>query len=258
MQKSTIGERLKRASLASFMHLGISATIAVGVAALLFMFWYPHPFGELAGGKDLFYLIVSVDVVCGPLLTMILFSPLKPRTELIRDLSLVGLIQIVALVYGVWTVWQARPLYLVAEIDRFKVISATALPEDFRVSLPPQLIPGILDAPLTVGIRPPKDIAERSKVMMESVMGGRDYAERPDFYIAFDKAAAQSVMNKSRPLNAFLEKFPLQAKPAEHIVKSRNLTLESAKYVPVVGRQDWIAILDVEGQIVGFLPGDGF
>ena len=29
-------------------------------------------------------------------------------------------------------------------------------------------------------------------------------------------------------------------------------------YLPVVARQDWVAVLDKQGQIQGFLRGDGF
>jgi hypothetical protein len=29
-------------------------------------------------------------------------------------------------------------------------------------------------------------------------------------------------------------------------------------YLPVIARQDWVAVLDKQGQIQGFLRGDGF
>lgn len=29
-------------------------------------------------------------------------------------------------------------------------------------------------------------------------------------------------------------------------------------YLPVIARQDWVAVLDQQGQIQGFLRGDGF
>jgi hypothetical protein len=29
-------------------------------------------------------------------------------------------------------------------------------------------------------------------------------------------------------------------------------------YLPVITRQDWVAVLDKQGQIQGFLRGDGF
>lgn len=89
--------------------------------------------------------------MCGPLLTFVLFSPKKSRKELRVDLTLVAAIQIAALGYGMWTVWQARPLYLVHEVDRFKAISA---PDAKALkALPANLRPQFGAGPQVVGIR---------------------------------------------------------------------------------------------------------
>jgi hypothetical protein len=44
----------------------ISASIAVVAALLVFGLWYPGALRHLAGGRDLFLLVTSVDVVLGP------------------------------------------------------------------------------------------------------------------------------------------------------------------------------------------------
>jgi len=62
-----------------------------------------------------------VDVILGPLITLTVFNRSKPRSELVRDLTVVGLIQLAALGYGLWTVFVARPVHLVFEYDRFRV-----------------------------------------------------------------------------------------------------------------------------------------
>ena len=108
--------RFSAAFKASSIHFLGSLLVAAFAAALVFLLWYPFPYRELSGGKELFILIVGVDVVCGPLLTAVLFNPFKPRTELWRDLGLIALIQIAALVFGIFTVWQARPLFLALEL----------------------------------------------------------------------------------------------------------------------------------------------
>ena len=111
---------------ASLFHLAISCLVAAGAAALVFGLWFPFPYRYLSGGRELFLLIVAVDVVSGPLLTAVLFSPTKPRKELWLDLSIVVLLQLGTLGYGLYTVQAARPLYLVLELDRFKVIARSA------------------------------------------------------------------------------------------------------------------------------------
>ena len=44
----------------------------------------------------------------------------------------------------------------------------------------------------------------------------------------------------------------------QKITKEKSLDLDQLLYLPVVGRQDWVAVIDKQGQIQGFLKGDGF
>lgn len=250
--------RIKAAFRASTLHLALSAVVAVSVAAMVFFLWYPYPYGDLAGGRGLFTLIVSIDVICGPLLTLVIFSPTKKRKEIVRDIAVIAVIQLCALVYGVVMVWKARPLYLVAEMDRFKVISSLALPDDFRRVLPADLVPGLLNGPMTIGLRPPKDIEEKNAVMFESLGGGADYAERPDFYIPYDVTAGAKMMKRALPLASFIAKYPEQSDAANAIAKVLGQSVDALNYLPVIGRQDWVAVMDKNGAIAGFLKGDGF
>jgi hypothetical protein len=251
-------QRLRAAVYAAAVHLLGSLMVATLTAVLVFGVWYPFPYRELAGGRELFVLIVLVDIVLGPLLTLVLFAPSKMLNELWRDLAIVVALQLGALAYGVWTVWQARPLFLVAEVDRFKVIGTTSLQEGALKDLPDKLQPKNFSGPLTVAIRAPKDSKEKEAVLFESVQGGRDYGERPNFYIPYEDAAALKSLQRARPLEPFLEKFPMQREAAQDLARKADLRLGALKYLPVIARQDWIALLDDEGMIVGFLKGDGF
>ena len=254
----TFAYRMRAAGVASGIHFVSSCLIALLASALVFLVWYPYPYRDLSGGRELFLLVMGVDIVCGPLLTLVLFNPAKPKAELWRDMTLVVLIQLGALGYGLWTVWQARPLYMVLEIDRFKVITRTTIDEAALAALPLALQPNLLAGPMVVGIREPKDAKEREKVMFESVQGGRDYADRPDFYVAYSGAAAAKALVKARPISVFLQKQPGQQAAANELATKKGADISQLMYLPVVARQDWVAVLDKQGQIQGFLKGDGF
>lgn len=254
----TFSIRARAATRAASIHLICSVAIALLASLMVFGLWYPHPYAGLSGGRDLFFLVVAVDVVCGPLLTLVLFNPAKPRAELWRDLGLVALIQLGALGYGVHTVWQARPLFLVHELDRFKVIAEPALDSAALAALPAALQPHWWKGPETVAIREPKDTEERNKVMFESIKGGRDFGERPEFYLPYEGANALKSLNRAKPLSVFLQKQPGQQTAATELATKKGADIAQWLYLPVVGRQDWVAVLDKQGQIQGFLKGDGF
>jgi hypothetical protein len=247
-----------RASIkAASVHLVCSLFVALVAGLLVLGLWYPYPYREMSGGRELFLLVMVVDVVCGPLLTSVLFNPAKPRSELLRDLGLVALIQVGALSYGIYTAWQARPLFLVLEVDRFKVVTSVDLDPAELAELPENLRPKSWGDPRLIAIRQPQSIEEKNAVLFSSVMGGRDYAERPKFYIPYDGVATNSLL-RSKPISIFFQKYPEQKITAERLALERNANLTDWRYLPVTSRQDWVALLDKQGHIQGFLKGDGF
>lgn len=266
MNLSQQTSRYKSALKASGIHFLSSLLVAAMVGALVFLVWYPHPFRAMSGGTELFFLVMGVDIVCGPLLTLVLFNPAKPRRELVTDLSLIVIVQLAALAYGMWTVHQARPLYVVHEMDRFKVIALADVDVAELAKLPQALQTQLFKGPQAVGLREASK-EEREKVMFESVQGGRDYGERPSFYAQYDAAQAAKAYQKARPISDFLKRYPARASDLKELLK--ELSAESTgsmatvnhanwRYLPVVARQEWVAALNEQGQIAGYLKGDGF
>lgn len=254
--------RMKSAAKAAGIHFLGSLLLGLLSALVVFLLWYPHPYGQLSGGRNLFAIVVAVDVICGPLLTWILFNPAKPRRELILDMSLVVLIQLSALAYGLHTAYVAKPIYLVHEIDRFRVISAPDY-GDIDVgkainALPAELHPKLWGGPITVGIHLPDNKDERKDVLFESMYGGRDYAQRPEYYVPYDSAYRQALVPRLRALDLFLKHFPDQTVEATQLATVSGIAISQLRFLPVLHKQEWVAVLKPTGEIAGFLPGDGF
>jgi hypothetical protein len=249
--------RLKSAVKAMVLHFAGSLLVALVVGALVFGVWFPHPFRQLAGGTELFFLIMGVDIVCGPLLTSVLFNPVKSKRELFLDLSLVVVLQLAALAYGVWTMYQVRPLFLVHEVDRFKVIALADVDAAELPKLPEALQPRLFTGPQTVGLREASN-DERQKVMIESVEGGRDYGEQPNFYLAYDAVQAAKTYAKTKPLENFVKKHPGKQAEIDKLQAQAGSEAKHLRYLPITARQDWVAVLNSQGAIVGYVQGDGF
>ena len=258
MNFTSSSNRIYSAIRVSLAHLLLSLLVAAIAGALVFLVWYPTPYESLSGGRELFWLVMVVDVICGPLLTAVLFNPAKPRRELWRDLTMVAIIQLGALGYGLQTVWAARPLFLVLEVDRFKVVGRPDLPVLSLSELASTIRPSFFSGPVAVAIRDPKDEKERQTVLFDSVLGGRDYAERPEFYLPYEGANALKSLKRAKPLAVFLQKQPGQQSAATGLATKKGADIAEWLYLPVMARQDWVAVLDKQGQIQGFLKGDGF
>src|SRR6056297_3231108 len=108
------------------IHLGISLVVFFLLAALVVYVWYPDFFFYSDGGWEGIRIIILVDLVLGPLLTLIVFDRRKP--ELKRDLAIIAMIQVSCLAAGTYVVWDERPLALVYVDGRFYSMTA----DDYR------------------------------------------------------------------------------------------------------------------------------
>ncbi len=254
----TISPRYKAAAFAAAAHFSFSVLVALIAAALVFGLWFPGSYRDMAGGTELFLLIVIVDIVCGPLLTLVLFNPQKSKRELFFDLGLVALVQMAALLYGLWTLWDVRPLYLPHEFDRFKVVSLNDLRGADTSKLPEELASGFFKGPQVVALRQPKDTEERNAVLFAALSGGADYGERPDFYLPFDDKTSSKTLERARKVTDFVARHPQQKEAIGKIAAKLKQPLDQLKYLPIKARKDWIAVLTPNGEIAGFIQGDGF
>lgn len=253
--------RIRQAAMAAAIHLGLSLLVAGLAAALVWGVWYPHPYDQLSGGRSLMVIIIAVDVICGPALTLVVFDRMKPRGELRRDLVFIGVLQLAALAYGLHVALQARPLYLVHEVDRFRAVTRADYQEvDVSADiarLPEALRPRLWTGPVVVGTREPRDAVERTTVLFEAMRGGRDFAQRPDFYVPYDAAYAGRVLQRARPVAELFELSSALTPEVNHVLAFGGVEASDAKYVLVSHRQDWLAILDSRASIIGFVKADG-
>lgn len=237
---------------AAGIHLAISVLVAAVVLAALLLVWYPQPYFRLAGGAGLMLILIGVDVVMGPLLTLIVFNPAKKSLKL--DLAVIAALQVAALAYGITVIAQARPVFVVFAGDRFTVVAANQIdPESLASAKPPfDTLP--LDGPRIVGARMPADPAERERVML-LLASGIDLPNLPRYYVPFADVVAD-LRAKARPIDT-LEARDAQARGAVAATLARSQrTRESLGWAPVVGRLEiGSAIVDTaKGEVVAVLP----
>lgn len=250
----SINERLK----ASGIHFVFSVIISTVIALLVFGFWYPEPYREISGGKELFLLIVFVDVAMGPLITFAIFDLRKPRQDLVRDIGIVVILQIFALSYGLWTIAIARPVYLVFEIDRFRVVHVIDIPMEDLDKAPPNLRSLPYTGPRLLGLRKFKDVQEEASYTL-AALGGASLSSRPELWQSYEETR-KDVLTAAKPIDILKKRFPGRINLIDAAIGENDNAASEVGYVPLVARRDFGTVLVnlSTGDYLGYLSIDSF
>jgi hypothetical protein len=236
---------------ASGLHLLISIVIAAVALAVMLLVWYPRPLFEASGGTGLLYILVGVDVVIGPLITLVVFKAGKRGMRF--DLVVIGLLQLGALLYGSYIMFEARPVYIVLVKGQFEVVSAVEIPaEQLAQARRPEFRRLPLDGPMLVYTE--IDEKEMQEVIQSVFGGGPDIQHRPRYYVPYADRAKQALA-QTQPLEHARRTWP-EAVPLidRYLVESGRKEAETV-YLPGRAAFGWIiAMVDAKsGRVLKFL-----
>ena len=175
--------------LAFLIHLGLSS-LAVGVlAVLMIQLWYPPPFFMFDGGWQVLRIVLLVDVVVGPLLTLVVFNRSKP--ELKRDLTIIGAVQIAAFAYGAWVMHAYRPAYIVFAERAFYSVHWPDIRRATRDTAAVERLATGRHGPAPVVVI--ASIDQRRKIYADMSAGGPSITNYGDFYRALDVVTFEQI-----------------------------------------------------------------
>jgi hypothetical protein len=243
---------------ASAIHLGFSLAIAIAASVVVFGIWYPYPYREISGGRELFLLVVTVDVILGPLVTLAIFNRIKAWPVLRRDLAIIGMLQFLALGYGVWTVFLARPVHLVFEYDRMTVVHAVEMEPEWLAKAPAGLTALPVFGPTSLSLRPFKDSKEKVDATI-AALSGIPLATRADLWQPYD-AARSEILAVAKPVSSLKTRFPGRVAEIDQVLVTAGRQRDDVVYLPMMGRKSyWTAFLDpIDAHIVATMPLDSF
>lgn len=243
MLKSVLQDKLR----ASAIHFLFSIVLALLCFAVVFFVLYPSPLAQATGVVFLFLLMLGVDVVLGPALTFIVYK--KDKKTLKMDLMIIVLIQLSALLYGMYAMYQGRPVWIAFTADRFELVRAN------------DVIGKSLDYPLPV-IRPkyifvetkPQSPNEQLKIMLEEAQSNISVAQQPQYYrpILQAKTQIQQRALQLKELEQYNSKTHVEKTLAEYPKANAWLPLkanavdmvvlvnkESASIIKIVDLRPW-------------------
>lgn len=104
------------------IHFSLSLAVFLVLLAIILLVWYPGILFSIDGGWTGLRIVIGVDLVLGPVLTLIVFKSGKPGLKF--DLSCIAVAQISCMAAGMWIVYNERPLALVLAYDTFYSLAA--------------------------------------------------------------------------------------------------------------------------------------
>jgi hypothetical protein len=244
---------------AAGIHLGLSALVAAIVGSLVFALWYPFPYRDISGGSELFRLVVTVDVILGPLLTFAVFNRRKPGSELRRDLAIVVALQLAGLGYGLYTVGIARPVHMVFEYDRFRVVHRADIPDEALDKVPASVDVAPWSGPTPLALRQFKDEQERLQRTLNA-LSGYQLGAQPDLWEPYEAQRA-AILAAAKPITELKKRFPSRAAELDAALREAGADAAHAAYLPLVARkaEAWTVLLDAtDARILGYVPIDSF
>ncbi len=152
---------IRAKGIAVGVHLCFSVAVFLVALYLILVHWYPGLLFDIDGGWQGVRIMIAVDLVLGPLLTLVIFNPKKTRRHIAFDLSVIAVFQLSALVWGFWAVNHVKPLALSYHDGMMQAVLA----EDFsEQENDPADLARFGDTPVLVYTRAPQTEEEQAGV----------------------------------------------------------------------------------------------
>lgn len=246
---SPSGSRVLSRWRAAGIHLGASFALALLAGLLIFGLWYPQPYTQAAGADRLVMLLISIDLVLGPLLTLIVYK--HGKRGMAFDIVFIAVVQLAALIYGLIVISQSRPVFIVVTKDVTYLTSARDLAEaDLAAAQEAAFRKPSWFGPVMVAAPPPDSAAGREEVLT-SGMAGKDINVLPKYFRPFAGWGAEMIQH-ARPLQA-LANIPAAREKVASFVTEHGLPIDRLSFQPLRGRdpeKDFTLVFDREKSLV--------
>jgi len=192
------------------------------------------------GGWRVIRIIVAVDLILGPLLTLIVFKAGKPGLKF--DLSMIALVQFLALSWGVWITYTQRPAAVIYTMDSFTPVAAYQLAEQGITEK--ELKQYGDDWPILIYSNIPQD--EASQILARSLAEKKPVYLYTEYYSKFTPALATVLKQNSMQLEKYVEDKPKLKKIYQRSLLSNPLK-SNVSYLALHGREKWVtAVFDLD------------
>jgi hypothetical protein len=243
--------------LAVAIHFLVTLGLAACAAALIFLVWFPDPFQTMIGGTELFMLVVGCDLALGPLISLVIYNSRKSRRELITDYTVVGVVQIAALCYGVFILAGTRPVYVAFSTDRLEVVTARDITDnELAAARDPNYAKLPLTGPRLIAIE--VSAADHNDALFEALKGNEDHM-RPKFFVRYESQLPK-ILGRAKRIDELTTRRPESKPLLDAAARDAAIPAERVRWLPVHHRKGfWTALIDTnDGKPVAYVDFDPY
>jgi hypothetical protein len=220
------------------LHLSASASALTLILGSLYFGWYRWPGWYLTDVTEVVAVMIGVDIVVGPLLTLMIANQKKSRRELTRDVAMIVVVQLCALIYGSVSLWNGRPLYYAFSENVIQLVQAYDIDvHEVKAGLQtnPALAPHWYRLPQWIWAPLPQDPEERQKIISSAISGGDDVISLPDYYKPWPEGlpSLRGQLKRVDDVNYF---GPTEKKKLKARMKAAGFDTELLNAIPMSGR----------------------
>ncbi|WP_322872299.1 TfpX/TfpZ family type IV pilin accessory protein [Acinetobacter indicus] len=219
---------------------------------MVFWVWYPTPLSSALGVTHILFILLVIDLVLGPILGFMVYK--EGKKSLKFDLGVIISLQVIALIYGIYSIERARPVWLVYYANGYEIVQKNAIDNThIDKALKEYQKPSWL-RPQFVAIQTAQNIDQHNDDVFEEVLGGISLAQKPERYLDINQVKLQIrqkvrklselkkyndeskitvTLNKYPQANAWL---PLKANAVDMVVL---INKEAAEVIKIVDLRPW-------------------
>lgn len=219
-------------------HLVISVVIGLLILSLVLLGWYPVPLATALGIAHILLILLLIDMIIGPILGFFVYKEGKKSLKI--DLTVIIVLQLAALIYGLFYIYQGRPVALAFQNNQFELVRNN----DVVVGNDTSKVSWF--KPEFVAVEMGQTPAQKNQYFSEEVQTGVMAAYRPERYIAIDTVEIQ-LLNEKRSLGE-LVKYNIQAE-IDSVLKDYPAAVG---WLPlrVMSGLDMVVLIDDKGAVV--------
>lgn len=222
-------------------NLYISQSVILVFLIFAYFIWFPHSFTEFGGFFDTAWMLIFVDLILGPILVYFIYNENKKYLKF--DINALLGIQLLAFLFGAYSLYLKHPAYAVFSVDRFVLTNVSNIYP--QPSLSQQLNNHLFSQPELVVAQFPQNIKEKNGLMFDVMLNGLpDIDSRPKYFKPLNEHI-NTIMEKS----ISIERLVLDTKSQKKLILFKQKYQDKYKdfaYFPLTGnnQKDMIWVFD--------------